>query len=98
MVPIDSFVCQIVHRLRFFRSFDPLPFDGRLAGPSHAGKQTLAAVNFAPTYPMLRRASESARRIVPHQLRHYLPFRTMSCRGVLALCFGANELVCSDIV
>jgi len=30
MVPIDSFVCQIVHRLRFFRSFDPLPFDGRL--------------------------------------------------------------------
>ncbi len=30
MVPIDSFVCQIVHRLRFFRSFDPLLFDGRL--------------------------------------------------------------------
>ncbi len=34
----------------------------------------------------------------PHCLRHYLPFRTMSCRGVLAPYFGANELVCSDIV
>jgi hypothetical protein len=32
MVPIDSFVCRIVHRLRFFRSFDPLPFDARLLG------------------------------------------------------------------
>jgi integrase len=32
-VPIDSFVCQIVHRLRFFRSFDPLPFDGSPSSP-----------------------------------------------------------------
>jgi hypothetical protein len=40
MVPVDSFVCQIVHRLRFFRSFDPLPFYGRLlARPRN--KQTL---------------------------------------------------------
>ena len=28
MVPVDSFVCELVHRLRFFRSFDPLPSDG----------------------------------------------------------------------
>jgi integrase len=27
-VPVDSFVCELVHRLRFFRSFDPLPPDG----------------------------------------------------------------------
>ena len=40
MVPVDSFVCELVQRLRFFRSFDPLPADGRLlARPS--GKQTL---------------------------------------------------------
>ena len=38
------------------------------------------------------------RHVTPHMLRHYLPFRTMSCRGVLALYFGANELACSDIV
>jgi site-specific recombinase XerD len=30
MVPIDSFVCELVQRLRFFRSLDPLPVEGRL--------------------------------------------------------------------
>ena len=30
MIPVDSFVCELVQRLRFFRSFDPLPADGRL--------------------------------------------------------------------
>jgi len=30
MVPVDPFVCEFVHRLRFFRSLDPLPADGRL--------------------------------------------------------------------
>ena len=30
MVPVDSFVCELVQRLRFFRSFDPLPPDGHL--------------------------------------------------------------------
>jgi integrase len=40
MVPVDSFVCALVHRLRFFRSFDPLPLDGRLlARPS--GREVL---------------------------------------------------------
>ena len=40
LVPVDAFVCELVQRLRFFRSFDPLPADGRLlARPS--GKQTL---------------------------------------------------------
>lgn len=38
MVPVDTFVCQLVHRLRFFRSFDPLPADGRLLARSkHQG-------------------------------------------------------------
>jgi len=52
-------------------------------------------------YNAVRQAAQRAgldKRVHPHTLRHYLPFRTMSCRGMLALCFGANELICSDIV
>ncbi|HLJ14701.1 MAG TPA: site-specific integrase [Bryobacteraceae bacterium] len=68
MVPVDSFVCGLVHRLRFFRSFDPLPADGRLlARPST--REALIR--------QLRRYLHSvcaeagiAKRIVPHQLRH----------------------------
>jgi integrase len=30
MVPVDSFVCELVQRIRFFRSFDPLPDNGLL--------------------------------------------------------------------
>jgi hypothetical protein len=29
MVPVDSFVCELVQRLRFFRSFDPCPPERR---------------------------------------------------------------------
>ena len=32
MVPVDSFVCELVQRLRFFRFLDPRPADGRLIG------------------------------------------------------------------
>src|SRR6202008_919519 len=40
LVPVDSFVCELVQRLRFFRSLDPLPADRRLlARPS--AKDTL---------------------------------------------------------
>ena len=35
MVPVDASACELVQRLRFFRSLDPLPADGRLlARPS----------------------------------------------------------------
>jgi len=68
MVPVDSFVCELVQRLRFFRSFDPLPPDGRLLA-RYSGKQTaikrlrlyLSDVIAAVGIPV---------RIVPHQLRH----------------------------
>src|SRR5258708_37923193 len=30
LVPVDWFVCQLVHRLRFFPSLDPIEPDGRL--------------------------------------------------------------------
>jgi Phage integrase family len=68
MVPVDSFVCQLVHRLRFFRSFDPLPFDGRLlARPRH--KQTLVK-QLRSYLPDVVAAVGIRLRIVPHQLRH----------------------------
>lgn len=68
MVPVDSFVCELVQRLRFFRSFDPLPADGRLlARPS--GKQTLIK-QLRPYLHDVSAAAGISARIVPHQLRH----------------------------
>jgi integrase len=68
MVPVDWFVCELVHRLRFFRSFDPLPFDGRLlARPRH--KQTLVK-QLRSYLPDVVAAIGIRSRIVPHQLRH----------------------------
>jgi site-specific recombinase XerD len=68
MIPVDSFVCELVQRLRFFRSFDPLPADGRLLA-RHKGKQTL----IKQLRPYLSDAAATvgiSKRIVPHQLRH----------------------------
>jgi site-specific recombinase XerC len=68
MAPVDSFVCQIVLRLRFFRSFDPLPFDSRLlARPRH--KQTLVR-QLRSYLPDVVASVGIPTRIVPHQLRH----------------------------
>jgi integrase len=68
MVPVDSFVCKLIHRLRFFRSFDSLPFDGRLlARPRH--KQTLVK-QLRSYLPDVVAAVGIRIRIVPHQLRH----------------------------
>ena len=68
MVPVDSFVCELVQRLRFFRSFDPLPPDGRLLSRPH-GKQTLIR-QLRPYLPDAAAAVGISTRIVPHQLRH----------------------------
>ena len=75
MVPVDSFVCELVQRLRFFRSFDPLPADGRLLARPRS-KQTL--IRKLRRY--LHEVSVAAgipSRIVPHQLRHYAGLRTI---------------------
>lgn len=68
MVPVDDFVRQLVQRLRFFRSLDPLPADGLLlARPLTKGtvirqlRDYLHQVCFAAGLPT---------KIVPHQLRH----------------------------
>jgi integrase len=68
MVPVDSFVCQLVQRLRFFRSFDPLPADGRLlARPST--REALIRQLRRYLHAVCAEAN-IAKRIVPHQLRH----------------------------
>jgi integrase len=68
MVPVDSFVCELVQRLRFFRSFDPLPADGRLLA-RYSGKQTLIK-RFRLYLSDVTAAIGISARIVPHQLRH----------------------------
>jgi integrase len=68
MVPVDSFVCELVQRLRFFRSVDSVPADGFLL-PRPRTKEALVRqlrdylheVCFSVDLPT---------RIVPHQLRH----------------------------
>jgi hypothetical protein len=67
MVPVDSFVCELVQRLRFFRSFDPLA-DRRLLA-RHSGKQTLMK-RLRPYLSDVAAAVGISTRIVPHQLRH----------------------------
>jgi integrase len=68
MVPVDSFVCELVQRLRFFRSFDPLPADGRLLA-RHSAKQTLVK-QLRPYLSEVATAVGISTRVVPHQLRH----------------------------
>jgi integrase len=68
MVPIDLFVCELVQRLRFFRSLDPLPADGRLLARPRTKealvrqlRDYLHQVCYALGLPT---------GIVPHQFRH----------------------------
>jgi hypothetical protein len=68
MVPVDAFVRDLVHRLRFFRSLDSLPDNGRLLA-WHGSRVSL----LAHLRDYLHLACHSAglpTSIVPHQLRH----------------------------
>ena len=44
VVPVDASVCALLQRLRFFRSFDPLPTDGRLLACT-CTREILSSVN-----------------------------------------------------
>ena len=68
MVPVDSFVCQLVQRLRFFRSFDPLPHDGRLIARTFA-KDTLIRKLREYLHEVCTAVGISAP-VVPHRMRH----------------------------
>jgi integrase len=68
MVPVDPFVGELVQRLRFFRSLDPLPPDGRLLARPGA-KDTLLR-HFRDYLHQVCHSLGLSTRIVPHQLRH----------------------------
>ena len=68
MVPVDSFVCGLVQRLRFFRSLDPLPQDGFLLARPHL-KEALVR-QLREYLHQVCYALGLSTRIVPHQLRH----------------------------
>lgn len=68
MVPVDAFVRDLVHRLRFFRSLDPLPDNGRLLAWPGSRVSLLARLR-----DYLHLACNSVglpTSIVPHQFRH----------------------------
>jgi integrase len=68
LVPVDSFVCELVQRLRFFRFLDPLPPDGRLLARPRT-KDTLLH-RFRDYLHQVCHPLGLSTRIVPHQLRH----------------------------
>jgi len=68
MVPIDAFVRELVQRLRFFRSLDPLPADGRLLARPGA-KDTLLR-HLRDYLHQVCHGLGLSTRLVPHQLRH----------------------------
>ena len=68
LVPVDSFVYQLVQRLRFLRSLDPTPADGfLLARP--CGREMLLR-GLRKSLHEITAAAGIPARIVPHQLRH----------------------------
>ena len=76
MVPVDAFVRDLVHRLRFFRSLDSLPVDGLLL--ARPGSKIAILVQLRDYLHQLCDSLGLSTSIVPHQFRHYLPFRIMS--------------------
>jgi site-specific recombinase XerD len=68
MVPVDSFVCELVQRLRFFRSVDSVPADGLLLARPRT-KEALVR-QLRDYLHQVCVALDLPTRIVPHQLRH----------------------------
>ncbi len=68
MVPVDSFVCELVRRLQFFRSLDPLPADGRLL--AHPRTKEALVRQLRDYLHQVCHALGLSTRIVPHQCRH----------------------------
>ena len=68
MVPVDAFVRDLVQRLRFFRSLDPLPPDGRLMAWSGYESISPRPTPRVPARSVTLPAFPQT--IVPHQMRH----------------------------
>jgi len=70
MVPGDAFVAELVQRLRFFRSLDPLPPDGRLI--ARPGSKVAIVVQLRDYLHQVCHSLGLSTRIVPHQFREPL--------------------------
>jgi integrase len=68
LVPVDSFVCQLVQRLRSLRSLDPTPADGLLLARPRGREMLLRGLR--RSLHEITAAAGIPVRIVPHQLRH----------------------------
>ncbi len=68
MVPVDAFVRDLVYRLRFFRSLDTLPADGKLLAWSGTKVGLLARLR--DYLHMVCHSVGLPIDIVPHQMRH----------------------------
>jgi site-specific recombinase XerD len=68
LVPVDSFVCQLVQRLQFLRSLDPTPTDGFLLARPRGREMLLRGLR--KSLHEITEAAGIPARIVPHQLRH----------------------------
>src|SRR6266436_3368199 len=68
MVPVDSFVCELVQRLRFFRSLDPLPPDGWLLARPRT-KEALVR-QLRDYWHQVCHSLDLSTLVVPHQMRH----------------------------
>jgi integrase len=81
LVPVDSFVCQLVHRLRRLRSQNPLPADGLLLARPR-GRYRLAR-ELRDALREIAAAAGITTHIVPHQFRH--SFATEMLRAGMSL-------------
>ena len=68
MVPVDAFVRDLVHRLRFFRSLDPLPDNGRLL--AWPGSRVSLIARLRDYLHLACHSVGLPTNIVPHQFRH----------------------------
>jgi site-specific recombinase XerD len=68
MVPVDAFGRDLVHRIRFFRSLDPLPADGRLL--ARPGSKVAILVQLRDYLHLVCHSLGLPTDIVPHQFRH----------------------------
>jgi integrase len=68
MVPGDAFVAELVQRLRFFRSLDPLPPDGRLL--ARPATKFALVCQLRDYLHQLCHTLGISTSIVPHQFRH----------------------------
>lgn len=68
MVPVDAFVCELVQRLRFFRSLDPLPANKWLL--ARPGSKNALVRQFRAYLHQVCHSLDLPANIVPHQTRH----------------------------